>query len=245
MLIEDYKRILTDLKATSFDLAEDKYSGIFLPVPFDEYWQSNVKIMLVGRETAGWNTKNNKNSIARALGLVPGITVETVIEEAVARYRQHLDKKPNGTIKLKSRSRFKQYYFRLARELQINPKAIVYANLFAWDYAKKTPLDRPATELTEVTSISLRLLAAQIRYLQPDFMIFAAGISRADSTIKKLFTEHLEGYQTSAPVISGRLWEFKSNNTTCFRIAHPRAGHGHEEYRSKVIERIKHALRQG
>ena len=26
----------------------------FLPVPFDEYWSSNLKIMLVGRETSGW-----------------------------------------------------------------------------------------------------------------------------------------------------------------------------------------------
>jgi len=128
--------------------------------------------------------------------------------------------------------------------LHINPKAIVYANLFAWDYAKKTPLDRPAIELKEVTSISLCLLAAQIRYLQPDFLIFAAGISIIDSTIKKLFSEHLKGYETSSSVISGRLWKFKSDNTTCFRIANPRSGNGHEEYRSELIQRIKHAHQQ-
>lgn len=59
-LFNDYATILSDLKISSFNLEEDKYSGVFLPVPFDEYWSSSIKIMLVGRETAGWNTDNNK-----------------------------------------------------------------------------------------------------------------------------------------------------------------------------------------
>ena len=52
-LFNDYATILSDLKISSFNLEEDKYSGVFLPVPFDEYWSSSIKIMLVGRETAG------------------------------------------------------------------------------------------------------------------------------------------------------------------------------------------------
>ena len=42
MLIADYQRIFTELKSTSFDSAEDRYSDIFSPVPFDEYRQSNM-----------------------------------------------------------------------------------------------------------------------------------------------------------------------------------------------------------
>ncbi|SQE43747.1 Uncharacterised protein [Escherichia coli] len=58
-LLDAYKRILQEVDAQSFNLNEDKYSGVFLPVPFEEYWHSPVKIMLVGRETAGlkWSTK--------------------------------------------------------------------------------------------------------------------------------------------------------------------------------------------
>ena len=52
-LLDAYKRILQEVNAQSFNLNEDKYSGVFLPVPFEEYWHSPVKIMLVGRETAG------------------------------------------------------------------------------------------------------------------------------------------------------------------------------------------------
>lgn len=54
------------------------------------------------------------------------------------------------TSNLKSRSRFTQYHFRLARELNIPPQAIVYANLLAWDYDGLTPLNRPQNEVQEV-----------------------------------------------------------------------------------------------
>ena len=82
-LLDAYKRILQEVDAQSFNLNEDKYSGVFLPVPFEEYWHSPVKIMLVGRETAGWNTLNGKNTISRMLGLIPDVTIGQVVEEAV------------------------------------------------------------------------------------------------------------------------------------------------------------------
>ncbi len=39
-LLDAYKRILQEVDAQSFNLSEDKYSGVFLPVPFEEYWHS-------------------------------------------------------------------------------------------------------------------------------------------------------------------------------------------------------------
>ncbi|WP_130830778.1 hypothetical protein [[Erwinia] mediterraneensis] len=243
-LIKAYTQILKGLNAQSFDLKEDKYSGVFLPFPFEEYWHSPIKIMLVGRETAGWNTLNGKNTLLRALGLVANVTVEDVVEEALTRYSQHIAVKTDGTLNLKSRSRFRQYHFRLARELSIPPQAIVYANLFAWDYDRQTPLIRPHTEREEIISVSLRLLQAQIYHLKPDFVIFASGARRTDYVIKRLFDDHPNGYKTVS-VTPGKLWEFKAGNITCFRIAHPRAMRGHQEYRDKVIARIKLAIGQG
>lgn len=96
-LLDAYKRILQEVDAQSFNLNEDKYSGVFLPVPFEEYWHSPVKIMLVGRETAGWNTLNGKNTISRVLGLIPDVTIGQVVEEAVDRYRKHLPVQNDGT----------------------------------------------------------------------------------------------------------------------------------------------------
>ena len=100
-LLDAYKRILQEVDARSFNLSEDKYSGVFLPVPFEEYWHSPVKIMLVGRETAGWNTLNGKNTMSRVLGLIPDVTIGQVVEEAVARYRNHLPVQNEGTPNLK------------------------------------------------------------------------------------------------------------------------------------------------
>lgn len=238
-LIDDYTTILKGIDINAFDLEQDKYSGVFLPVPFDEYWSAEPRIMIVGRETAGWNTNNGKNTMARALGLVDGVAVKDVVDEAIRRYRKHLETGPDGKLVTKSQSRFKQYFFKLAKQVGVEPKAIVYANLFAWDYNQKTPRTRPEQELNEIVSISGRLLAAQIRRLRPDVLVFAAGVSGIDKYIKNLFDEHFDGYENSAPVIPGRLWEFKAANAICYRIAHPRASHGHGKYRDVVIQRIK------
>lgn len=237
-LRENYITILQEMNASSFNLEEDKYSGVFLPVPFDQYWDSPVKIMLIGRETSGWNTQNNKNTISRSMGLLPGISTELAVDEAIARYQQHMVGKDREKLNLKSRSRFKQYFFRLAKKLNIAPQAIVYANLLAWDYDRKTPLTRPDKELQQVITTSLQLLAAQIGYLKPDFIIFASGATRTDRIIKQLLTDHLGGYETSS-VIPKQLWEFKAANAVCFRIAHPRAMGEHKKHRGSVIERIK------
>lgn len=237
-LRENYINILQEMNARSFNLEEDKYSGVFLPVPFDQYWDSPVKIMLIGRETSGWNTQNNKNTISRVMGLLPGVSTELAVEEAIARYQQHLVGKDRAKLSLKSRSRFKQYFFRLAQQLNLAPQAIVYGNLLAWDYDRKTPLTRPHDELQQIITTSLKLLATQISYLKPDFIIFASGATRTDSIIKRLLTEHLGGYETSS-VIPKKRWEFKAANAICFRIAHPRAMGEHKKHRDFVIERIK------
>ncbi|GKV88778.1 hypothetical protein PEC301619_07600 [Pectobacterium carotovorum subsp. carotovorum] len=38
-LVKAYIQILKGLNVRSFNLQEDKYSGVFLPVPSDEYWR--------------------------------------------------------------------------------------------------------------------------------------------------------------------------------------------------------------
>jgi len=237
-LKQEYVRILQGLQIDRFNLAEDKYSGVFLPDPFEEYSAAKTKVMLVGRETAGWNTDNDKNTIKRAAGL-GGVTVSQAVDESFRRYRSHFKLKGDKVVDT-SRSRFMQYYFRLAKELALDPRALIYANLFAWDYAKKSPRCRPADEFNEIASISQQLLAAHIRSFKPDFIVFASGIKGADGIIRSLFNDHFDGYRTNNDrLIPGKLWEFEGGGATCYRIAHPRAGYGHAEFRDQVIERIK------
>ncbi|MDC8444219.1 hypothetical protein JJO83_16230 [Halomonas aquamarina] len=179
-LLDEYGRILKELKFDSFNHNEDKYSGVFLPVPFDEYWSSSLKVMLVGRETAGWNTDNQKNTIKRVAEFAENNKISDLVQEATGRYKRHLPVSKNGKVITKTRSRFKQYFFRLAKELEVNPESIIYGNLFAWDYNKKSPRTRPKNELKEITEVSKKLLAAQIRCLRPDVIIFATGFVGVD-----------------------------------------------------------------
>ncbi|MCV5934527.1 hypothetical protein OFO87_30875, partial [Escherichia coli] len=89
------------------------------------------------------------------LGLIPDVTIGQVVEEAVDRYRKHLPVQNYGTTNLKSRSRFTQYHFRLARELNILPQAIVYGNLVAWDYEGLPPLNGSQNEVEGVVLVSV------------------------------------------------------------------------------------------
>lgn len=237
-LISDYTNTLKKLDINQLSFDEDKYSGVFLPVPFDEYWSSNTKIMLVGRETAGWNTNNEKNTLNRIVRANEDGNLSEIISESITRYSKHLVMS-KGQVVTKSRSRFKQFFFRLAKELNVDPKAIVYSNIFAWDYNKKSPRVRPEHELSEITSISKKLLASQIKHLKPDFVIFATGFVGIDPIIRQLFEENFNGHQNTADVIPMKLWQFEAAGATCFRIAHPRATHGHGDYRDIVIDRIK------
>jgi hypothetical protein len=143
--------------------------------------------MLVGRETAGWNTDNQKNTIKRVAEFSENNKISDLLQEATERYKRHLPVSKDGKVITKTRSRFKHYFFRLAKELEVDPKSIVYANLFAWDYDKKSPRTRPKNELEEITEISKKLLAAQIKFLRPDVIIFAAGFVGIDPIIKQLF----------------------------------------------------------
>ncbi|WP_212749149.1 uracil-DNA glycosylase family protein [Marinobacter shengliensis] len=236
-----YERILAGLNPAPFDPKTDKYSGVFLPVPFEPYWNSRPKVMLVGRETAGWNTDNGKNTIHRVIHASDLGGLGQIVKEATGRYLKHLEYRSDGRIKTTSPHRLKQYFFQLARELDVNPEGIFYANLFAWDYNKGTPNKRPSSERAEIISISNQLLATQIKHLNPDFIIFATGYEGIDPIIRLLFNDHFDGYKNTS-VVPEKLWEFKAAGSTCFRIAHPRATHGHQEFRGEVISRIKQYL---
>lgn len=238
LLLDQYAQVLGRMSREGFALENDRYSGVFLPVAFDDYWTNDFRVMHVGRETAGWNTRTGLNKLDRIFAANLAGTTRHIVDEAVARYRKHLQIRPDGKVITTTRSRFKQYYFRIAKELDLAPTSLIYGNLFAWDYAGKSPLERPPTELAAVSAFSLELLATQIRFFAPDAIVFSTGRTGIDSLLKHLFENYFNGYQTIRKE-PGKMWEFQVGKTTCFRIAHPRALRGHQQYRSDVIQRLK------
>ena len=192
-LKQRYKQVLSKVDAKNYTFDEDRYSGVFLSYPFDGYRAAKVKVMIVGRETAGWNTNNGKNTIKRIIEKNQDNQIDELIEESLTRYSWHLRDKANGKVRTKHRSHFKRYFTNVAKQLDVDPEGIVYANLFAWDYNGKSPLGRPENELEKVTEVSMELLAEQIRLYQPEHIIFATGVNKVDPVIKKLFETHFTG----------------------------------------------------
>ncbi|WP_019895108.1 hypothetical protein [Hydrogenovibrio halophilus] len=119
--------------------------------------------------------------------------------------------------------------------------AVVYANLFAWDYNKGSFIHRPKHEREVLIDLSLTLLAVQIKHFQPDVIIFAGGlIEKTDPLIKRLFRTHFEPHKTIQPLVKRTFWEFESAGIRCFRIAHPRAqNNDHPKYQKALLERLR------
>ncbi|OLQ74866.1 hypothetical protein BIT28_12965 [Photobacterium proteolyticum] len=241
VLKEKYKRILSTINSDEFSFENDKYSGVFLTYPFEAYRTSKIKVMIVGRETAGWNTNNGKNTIKRIVDKNKLNQLDDVVNESLSRYSWHLKDRKDGRVRTKHRSHFKRFFLTVAKELKVEPEGIVYANLFAWDFNKRSPLRRPKQELEKITNLSIELLAEQIRLYEPEHIIFATGVLKVDPIIKKLFVEQFQGYKTNH-VEPKKLWQFEAAGARCYRIAHPRAmGNEHPKFRQKVIGLIKKA----
>ncbi len=193
--------------------------------------------MVVGRETSGWNTKNNRNSISRIVAANSSNTLNKIIEESLERYSWHLLDKKNGNAKKTSQSWFKRFFLNVAKSLEIDSRALIYQNLYAWDFNGTSPTKRKNSEFKIIQDISVRLIATSIKFNKPDMIIFAVGCNKVnDQTIKKLCNEHLNGY-ISNEIIKGRYWRFVCDGIDCIRIAHPRAqNEEHSRYRAKAIQ---------
>lgn len=221
MLSEEYVKVLQTITSIQCSVDDDKYSGIFLPFPNEGVKESSPKVMLIGRETGGWNTDNKKNTLQRIIDANKSGNQETIIQESSARYKKHLQSIDNEK---KHQSHFMRFHARLNNELGHN---VFYTNLFAWDYNKNSPLTAPSEKDTEmVINLSLQLLAVQFEYFKPDFVIFATGCCRVDKVIKRFVDSELGGFSRSNVVHSKRLWNFQVNDlpdTIFYRINHPRS----------------------
>ncbi|EMV2056250.1 TPA: hypothetical protein K4M41_003798 [Vibrio parahaemolyticus] len=238
-LKSNYGSILEKINNTNFINGEDSYSGVFLPYPFEEYGSASKRVMVVGRETAKWNTLNDQNTISRIVKKNEENKLQSIIDEAFERYSWHLLEKKDGKLKTSHRSHFKRFYARLAKELGASPQQLVYANLYAWDYNGLSPTRRGKKEFSIIQNLSSELLAEAIKFCNPDIIVFAVGCNRKnDDTIKLVMNTHFGGYETKE-LERKRYWRFTSNNMDCYRIAHPRANSKEQaRFRNLVVGSI-------
>lgn len=215
-LIEAYRHILLDLQQQAPKIVDDQYSGVFLTEALAAYDTAPLKVMVVGRETAGWMGKNCPQGHLTLQSILQAHDMDSIIMSSLARYREHVKW---GT----RRSKFKQFYFYVAQSLRLPPDALIYANFFAWDFKRGDPRKyrkKRKAEIQMIQDYSIKLLAAQIQYYQPQIIIFATGQS-IDGLIRRLsqcFTNHVLLTQKHSP----ELWAFSAWGAQCCRITHPR-----------------------
>lgn len=242
-LADSYKKILSSITSTDFINGQDLYSGVFLSQPFRQYYHSPVKLMLVGRETAGWNTKNSKHTMARIADANRNGNLDDIIDESFDRFSWHLLDEKGGSLKTTSTSWFKRFHLALAKTLNIDPHAILYQNLYAWDFNGLSPAKRDKSEFAIIQEYSAQLLAASIQHNQPDIILFAVGCNATnDKTIRRVCEILTDGsnetYKTK-DLVKRRFWHFQANGIDCIRIAHPRRQDKiFVPYREKAIKKI-------
>ena len=248
-LSSEYKAILSGMDPSSFQFVvgsdEDRYSGVLLPFAHAEYLAAKPRVMLVGQETTDWNTLNGKNTIARVLKAADpkedGLDLDTIIQEAHTRYdAQYEDPQFLPSV----RRGLGGYHKQLAKALNLAvPKGIVWANVSAWDYDAGSPRGRPWQEATEISRVSLELLAASIRTLEPNHIVFVSGPD-LDPFVKGLLQVHFGGYQDcESPHRQRKLWVFRSpglKQATCYRTSHP-AYYRDNKFRRAAINLIQKA----
>jgi len=237
VLHEEYFKILHTITKVQCSKGDDKFSGVFLPFPKEGHKEHSPRVMLIGRETGGWNTDNKKNTLQRIVDKNERGNLEDIIQEAKARYELHL-----RNLTKKTRSHFMRFHKSLEDELG---HQVFYTNLFAWDYNKKSPLIAPSEQdIGMVKSLSVQLLAVQFHYFKPDFVIFATGCYGVDKVIKHFVDSKLGGFSRSKVVYSKRLWNFQVNDhpdTIFYRINHPRST---DKKNVKMEENSFHMIRE-
>jgi len=214
-LRERYAQVL-DLRLLRELAGQRNLSGLFVPAASDSYLRSKVRVMIVGRETAGWGRlRTDLASPAHAC-----------IDAYLARQMNFHQEK---VMRVGARSKFFQFYRATSRKVAAledreTGNAPVWANLFCFDEGRTRP-DRHGHATTEaIVRLSRDLLQIQIDVLQPEWIVFATG-SSCDRYLRAHFPDRI-GSTVHIPKV---IWEFKlplptgdGRQAVAFRTPHPR-----------------------
>lgn len=168
MLRNAYTKILNQYDPKYFEVKDKpagKLSGMFLSSVSQDYEEEKNKVMIVGCETAGWNVLKDQTFVS----------VDQYVDLALNKHQQFF-KDQMAAKNAKGRTFF-NFARKVAKLEGVNVNGMVYANLFCFDWAKKSPMK--CAEFKFIKEISQKVLNAQIETLRPDYILFVNGISSA------------------------------------------------------------------
>lgn len=196
-------------------------SGLFLASVSDHYRHARNKVMIVGSETTGWEPLKKKTG--------EEVTYDTFesVDAYVGRTMQKHQKFFEKTLAKEVNDKGHTFHnFTRAVAKAVGRDGLIYANLFCFDWRASSPIKSP--EFGFVKELSRKILDAQIEILQPDYIIFANGISSAK--YRREFFPIGDGARCTnsksypEKISSHYLWEFMlDKNIKCFRVHHPSA----------------------
>ena len=189
-------------------------SGLFLSSAPDGYEHAKNRIMVVGRETRGWNVLKND----------PYDGLEDYIRRSVALHSSF--QKSQQSRPLAKGCTF--FNFMRAVAETSGRDGLIWANLFCFDFNRTNPMLGPHADI--VKHYSELLLKAQIEALKPDIVIFANGASSAKVRAAYFPYKGMERVCfnsrnfTDHGISEKQLWTFEmADGLQSYRIQHPSA----------------------
>lgn len=216
----EYNKVLKQSDIEALFSAHPELSGVFLPSPSPNYFNSHPRVFVVGQETRGWRNKTcclkNQFSTDEA-GLDASMKVSQEFSSSGAK-----------------QSTFLQFYRKLSSAIDSDSMdAALWSNQFCVSYNSGSPASLPPASFDVVKTLSFNLLRAQIDILKPSVVVFTTGPDR-DKYIKECFPD----YKTIKIIEPRRLWHFKIGDINCIRTSHPRWVEG-TEYLNRAIRMVQ------
>lgn len=211
-----YFEILKDVDPSFFEKNHEasKYleglSGLFLTSIPDGYFDSSLKIMIIGAETAGWDVLKEHHYV----------DISQYIDLAVEKHKKFQTQELNAEKANDRGNTFHNFTRALARKTDAS--GIVYCNLFCFDWKKKSPVK--TKYFSEIKQISKSLIQAQLDFFEPDFVVFANGTSTYAYRREFFPMQHCSDYfyLKDKGIPDKHFWGFTyQNRFKCFRIQHP------------------------
>lgn len=215
-------------------LSNPDLSKIHLGFVPDEFKYKKYRILIVGRETKGWNLKSVEKYDQSSVFQLMKLSKSHVINNL----------KESHSINKKGR-RFFNFFRKVAQE---NPNAsILWANIFCVSYKKSNPSKIYTKSIFEnIKKLSESLLKAQIEILKPNIIIFASGLDKSAILARRdYFKGDLKPSGKSAVLgLDKKYLEqfyFSGNydqDILCYRTVHPSSRTRHSVIALKELRKI-------
>lgn len=221
-ILRDYESLINEkYRGSNSHLAS--FSGMFLPSVHEHYPDSRLKVMLVGRETAGWTVvgKGKWATIDKYTNLADYINT-SMSKHYLCLNEESVSGNEKGST-----------FFNFIKMLipVVGREGFVWSNLFCFDLNKKNPESSPYFQT--IKAMSKRLLTEQINTLNPDVIIFANGSASAcyraeyfpfKGDGKEIVCSKFSDPGKDSEIDNKHLWQFDlklSGYHRCYRIHHP------------------------